>query len=52
MDQPIYLGFAQLELNKLLMLETFYDILQSYFVEKNLQIRHKGTDSVRIRFCP
>ena len=28
MDKPIYLGFAVLELSKLLMYETYHDILQ------------------------
>ena len=34
MDKPFYLGFAILELIKLLMYETYYDKLQSYFGEK------------------
>ena len=36
MDKPIYLGFAVLELSKVLMYETYYDILQPFFIEKNL----------------
>ena len=38
MDKPIYLGFAILELSKLLMYETYYDKLQPYFGQKNLQL--------------
>ena len=30
MDEPIYLGLAELELSKLHMYETYYDILQLY----------------------
>ena len=37
MDKPIYLGFAILELSKLLMFETSYHKLQAYFGEKILQ---------------
>ena len=36
MDKPVYLGFAVLELSKLLMYETYYDKLQPMFWrEKN-----------------
>ena len=45
MDKPIYLGFAILELSKLLMYETYYDKLQPYFGVKNLQLRYMDTDS-------
>ena len=31
MNKPIYLGFTVLELSKLHMYETYYDVLQSYF---------------------
>ena len=31
MDKAIYVGFAILELSKLLMYETYYDTLQPYF---------------------
>ena len=44
MDEPIYLGFAVLELSKLLMYGTFYDTLQPFFGEKNIQLHY--TDSV------
>ena len=42
MDKPIYLGFAVLELSKLLMYETYYDKLQPYFGEKNYTISLYG----------
>ena len=40
MDKPIYLGFSVLELSKLHMYETYYDILQPYFGEENLQLHY------------
>ena len=36
MDKPIYLGFSVLKLSKIIMYETYYDKLQTYFGEKNL----------------
>ena len=36
MDKPIYLGFSVLELSKLLMYGTYYDILQPYFGQENI----------------
>ena len=45
MDKPIYLGFTIIELSKLLMSETYYDDLQPYFGEKNLQLLYAVTDS-------
>ena len=45
MDKPIYLGLAILELSKLHMYETYYDELQSYFGEENLQIHYLDTDA-------
>ena len=45
MDKPNYLGFAVLELSKLLMCETYYDKLQPYFGEKNIQLHHMDSDS-------
>ena len=45
MDKPIYLGFSVLELRKLLMYETYYDKLQPYFGQKNLQLHYMDTDS-------
>ena len=38
MDKPIYLGFSVLELSKLHMYETYYDILQPYFELKIFKI--------------
>ena len=45
MDKPIYLGFTVLELSKLLMYETYYDILQTYFGQQNIQLHYMDTDS-------
>ena len=40
MDKPIYLGFSVLELSKLLMYETYYDILQPYYGQENIQCHY------------
>ena len=40
MDKAIYVGFAILELSKLHMYETYYDILQPYFGHENLQLHY------------
>ena len=45
MDKPINLGFSVLELSKLHMYETYYDKLQSYFGQENLQLIYMDTDS-------
>ena len=45
MDKPIYLGFTVLELSKLLMYETYYDILQPYFGQENIQLHYMDCDS-------
>ena len=45
MDKPIYLGFTVLQLSKLLMYETYYDILQPYFGQENIQLHYMDTDS-------
>ena len=45
MDKPIYLGFAVLELSKLLMYETCYDQLQPYFGQENIQLHYMDCDS-------
>ena len=45
MDKPIYLDFSVLELSKLLMYETYYDILQSYFGQINIQLHYVDTDA-------
>ena len=45
MDKPIYLGFSVLELSKIHMYETYYDILQPYFGQKNIQLQYVDTDA-------
>ena len=45
MDEPICLGFAVLEVSKLRMCETYYNILQLYFEDKNLHLHYMDTDS-------
>ena len=45
MDKPIYLGFSVLELSKFLMYETYYDKLQPYFGQENIQLPYMDTDS-------
>ena len=46
MDKAIYVGFAILELGKLHMYETYYDTLQPYFGQKNLQLHYIDTDGM------
>ena len=45
MDKPIYLGFFVLEFSKLLMYETYFDKLQPYFGQENIQLHYMDTDS-------
>ena len=45
MDKLIYQGFSVLELNKLLMYESYYHILQPYFKQENIQLHYIDTDS-------
>ena len=45
MDKPIYLGFSVLELSKLLIYETYYDKLQPYFGQENIQLHYMDCDS-------
>ena len=45
MDKPIYLGFTVLELSKLHMYETYYDKLQPYFGQENIQLHYMDCDS-------
>ena len=45
MDKPIYLGFAVLEISKLHMYETYYDKLQQYFGQKDIQLHYIDTDA-------
>ena len=44
MERPIYLGFAILELSKLHMYETYYDTLQPYFSQENIQLHYMDCD--------
>ena len=44
MDKPINLGFAILELSKLHMYGTYYDTLQPYFGQENLQLHYMDCD--------
>ena len=44
-QKKIYLGFAVLELSKLLMYEKYYDKLQLYFDEKIIGLHCMDTDS-------
>ena len=46
MDKAIYVGFAILELSKLHLYETYYDTLQPYLGQENLQIHYIDTDGV------
>ena len=45
MDKPIYLGFTVLELSKLLMYEIYYEKLQPYFGQEDIQLHYMDTDS-------
>ena len=45
-DKAIYVGFAILELSKLHMYETYYDTLQPYFDQENLQLHYIDTDGM------
>ena len=45
MDKPTYLGFAILQLSNLPMYETYYDTLQPYFGQENLQLHYMDCDS-------
>ena len=46
MDKPIYLGFAVLDLSKLLTYETCYEQLQPYFGSNNIQNHPCYCDSI------
>ena len=50
MDKPIYLGYAVLELSKLLMYETYYDKLQPYFGQDKIQFLYMDCDSFVLSF--
>ena len=46
MDKAIYVTFPILELTKLHMYETYYDTLQPYFGQENLQLHYVDTDGM------
>ena len=46
MDKAIYVGFIILEISKLHMYETYYDTLQPYFGQENLQLQYIDTDGM------
>ena len=46
MDKAKYVGFAILELSKLHMYETYYDTLQPYFGQENIQLLYIDTDGM------
>ena len=46
MNKAIHVGFAILELSKLHMYETYYDTLQPYFGQENLQLHYIDTDGM------
>ena len=50
MDKPLYLGFFVLELSKFLMYETYYDNLQPYFKQENIQLHYMDTDIILMSY--
>ena len=46
MDKAIHVEFSILELSKLHMYETYYDTLQTYFGQENLQLHYFDTDGM------
>ena len=44
MDKPIYVGFTINELSKSQMYETYYDNLQPYFGQKDIELPYLDTD--------
>ena len=48
--KPIYVGFSVLELSKLLMYEWYYDKMQPYFGEDNLELHCLDTDGFIFSF--
>ena len=50
--KPIYVGFSVLDLSKLLMYEWYYDKMQPYFGEYNLELHYLDTDSFIFSFKP
>ena len=45
MDKPLYLGNSVLELSKLFLYETYYDILQPFFGQETIHLHHVDTDA-------
>ena len=50
--KPIYVEFSVLELSKLLMYERYYDKMQPYFGEDNLELHYTDCDSFIFSFKP
>ena len=50
--KPIYVGFCVLEKSKLLLYEWYYDKMQPYFGEDNLELHYLDTDSFISSFKP
>ena len=46
MDKTIYVGLAILEMSKLHMYETYYDVIQPYFGQEKLQLHYVDTDGM------
>ena len=46
MEKPLYLRFSVLELSNLIMYETYFDRLQLYFGQENIQLLYIDTDSL------
>ena len=46
MDKAIYVFFALLALSKLQMYEIYYDTLQPFFGQENLQLHYIDTDGM------
>ena len=50
--KPIYVGFNVLDLSEFLMYEWYYDKMQPYFGEYNLELHYLDTDSFIFSFKP
>ena len=48
MDLLIHVRFTILELSKLHMYETYYEILQPYFGQENFQLHYIDTDGMKM----
>ena len=49
MAKPIYIGFAILEMSKFLRYETYYDKLQLYNGQENIQLHYMDCDNFVLR---